>query len=343
MSDEPAVRRKEGRWERLKPLEDYENLSRARLAHVVPVDQPLVLVSQVQRSGSTLLGQLFDGHPEAHAHPYELRIGPRGHTYDWPVLDLAAPEEWFDALYEQKAGLHLEEGYRTSSTSSERFPFVFLPRLQKRIFDGRARKATTEREVLDAYFTAYFNAWLDNHNLYTGPKRIVFGTTPRLVLDPANVERYFAAYPDGTLVSAVRHPAGWLRSAAKKYGYEGDAEALALWRGSAEATLAARERYGDRVVVVTFERLVEETEASMRRIAERVGISWHDSLAVPTFNGRPIRANSSFPVAEPGILRDRAGAGTGRPTSCTSRPASSSGRASSRPSARAGSAAGRSR
>ena len=30
----------------------------------VDVNVPLVLISQVQRSGGTLLSQLFDGHPE---------------------------------------------------------------------------------------------------------------------------------------------------------------------------------------------------------------------------------------------------------------------------------------
>ena len=65
--------------------------------------------------------------------------------------------------------------------------------------------------MLDAYFTSYFNAWLDNQNLYTGPKRVVTGFTPRLAMDEGSVERFFAAYPDGTLVSIVRDPRGVVR------------------------------------------------------------------------------------------------------------------------------------
>ena len=72
-------------------LDEYRELCRVRLEHVVEVREPLVLVSQVQRSGGTLLSQLFDGHPECHAHPSEIYIGhPR--KWDWPPLDLAAPE-----------------------------------------------------------------------------------------------------------------------------------------------------------------------------------------------------------------------------------------------------------
>jgi hypothetical protein len=273
---------------------------------VVEVREPLVLVSQVQRSGSTLLGQLFDGHPECHAHPYEIRIGPRGRTYDWPELDLAAPETWFASLYEKKAGVHLVEGYRTSSVSEERFPFVFLPRLQKAIFDDAVerRAPRTEREVLDCYFTSYFNAWLDNHNL-GGPKRAVTGTTPRLAMNERNVESFFAAYPDGVLISVVRKPGGWFHSASRKYGYDDVEDAMARWRASAEAALGARERYGDRVVVLTYEALVTATEATMRSVAERIGIAMTPVLATPTFNGRPIRANSSFDVERHGILAER--------------------------------------
>ena len=62
-------------WERLDEREEYAELVPQRLEHLVPVTDPLVLVSQIQRSGGTLLSQLFDGHPECHAHPHELKIG----------------------------------------------------------------------------------------------------------------------------------------------------------------------------------------------------------------------------------------------------------------------------
>src|SRR5919198_369926 len=77
-------------WARLDELEEYEALCRARLRHLVEVREPLVLVSQIQRSGGTLLSQLFDGHPQCHAHPGELHIGWPRKRY-WPPLDLERP------------------------------------------------------------------------------------------------------------------------------------------------------------------------------------------------------------------------------------------------------------
>ena len=72
--------------------------------------------------------------------------------------------------------------------------------------------------------------------------------------------------------------------------------------------MQARERFGERVLLLTYERLVLETEAAMREVAARVGISMLPVLLEPTFNGRPIRANSSDAVQRFGILPERVSA-----------------------------------
>jgi hypothetical protein len=298
-------------WEQASELEEYQALCLARLEHVVEVSQPLVLVSQVQRSGGTLLSQLFDGHPECHAHPHELKIGyPREHH--WPPLDLSNPESCFEMLFEKRSIRHFRRGYSKSPKRRDEhdvFPFLFLARLQKAIFDSCVQ-AAKERDVLDAYFTSYFNAWLDNQNLYTGPKKVVTGFTPRMAMKPENLERFFTAYPEGTLLSVVREPHAWYVSAAN-YAPEHYAEvevALELWRRSTASALEAMERYGERVLVLTYERLLEEPEMTMGSIADRIGITMSPELLVPTFNGRPIRANSTSTVERYGILPERASA-----------------------------------
>ena len=291
----------------LGEAEEYRALVDQRLEHVVPVGEPLVLVSQVQRSGGTLLSQLFDGHPEVHSHPHELKIGyPR--EANWPPIDPADPAGTFERLFEKKALTHLLEGYRKPGAKEDEtvgrfdvFPFMFSPRLQKAIFDARSAGATSEREVLDAYFTAYFNAWLDNQNLYTGPKRAVTGFTPRLAMEAANRDRFVAAYPDGTLIAIVREPRSWYASAARysPRRFPDVDTAMKLWRASAEAAL------DERVVAITYEQLVSDTEQVMARLAERIGIAMAQVLLQPTFNGRPIKANSAGEVDRYGILPSR--------------------------------------
>jgi Sulfotransferase family len=294
--------------------EEYEALCRARLDHLVPVTQPLVLVSQVPRSGGTLLSQLFDGHPECHAHPHELRIGSPTSRH-WPPIDLARPEEWFELLHEPYAWKHARRGYKKPAgvrpdraRDVDVFPFLFLAGLQQRIFDQRLAKqpATTRRDVIDAYFTSYFNAWVDNQTLYAEPKRVVTAFAPDLHVKPRSLEGFFADYPDGMLVSIVRDPRAWYASARnQKQQYSTVERALKKWRNSTKATLAAQAEWPERVVVITYEGLVRDTEGTMRLVAERVGITMRQELLVPTFNGRPIRANSSERVEGYGIRPER--------------------------------------
>ena len=297
-------------WE-VDDLHDYGALTEARLQNVVPVTEPLVLISQIQRSGGTLLLQLLDGHPECHVDPYELKIGhPKMHN--WPPLDLSQPDRWFQTLYFRGVGERIRRTERTRTPNAGRslFPFVFSPRLQKAVFDAQVAKSppASERDVLNAYLTSYFNAWLDNQRLYATTKRAVVGFTPRLAMDLANVESLFAAYPEGTLISIVRDPRSWYGSAARhRPQHYGELDpGIRLWCRSTDAALAAAERFGERVLVLTYEQLVLEPERTMQRVAERIGIRMAPSLLQPTFNSYPVRANSSEPVADDGILSERA-------------------------------------
>jgi len=104
------------------------------LENVCPVTAPLTLISQIQRSGGSMLSQLFDGHPEVHAHPHELKIGyPK--KYIWPDIDLNdTPDRWFEILFEDIVARHFRFGYKKMEKYRETFRFIFLLPLQREIF-----------------------------------------------------------------------------------------------------------------------------------------------------------------------------------------------------------------
>ncbi len=284
-----------------------------RTGRIIPVKQPLFLVSQVQRSGGSLMAQLFDGHPECHAHPGELHIGyPK--KYNWPDPDLGGqPDEWFDMLFERHLPDYSREGFikvpkhmRSSYDTGEmRYPFLFLPGLQREIFRICCeRGVSTRRDIIDCYMTSYFNAWLDYQGLYGGERKCITAFTPKLSLHADSVERYFTDYPEAKLVTVIRDPKTWFVSFVKKKPDErGDiAEAMVRWKQSAEAALANRKRWGERIILITFESLLQDIESTMRYLAGELGLTFHESLLVPTFQGMPIRANSTFRVEQTGLL-----------------------------------------
>jgi len=289
----------------IKEEASLKSLFQTCLEHVQPVTAPLALISQIQRSGGSMLSQLFDGHPEVHAHPHELKVGyPK--KYNWPEIDLNDnPEQWFEILFEENVVEHLRDGYKKMAKYKDTFLFAFLPPLQRKIFLKylNAVEIKNRRCVFDAYMTSYFGAWINNQNWH-GQKNIVTAFTPRLAMKKNNMKSFFDIYPDGRLISIVRDPQNWFPSATrhnlKKYG--DIRHALDQWLDSAESMVQNKKRYGDRVCIISFEDLIRRTESVMQYLAEFLNIRFDEILLTPTFNRIPIKPNTSFKLEKPGIM-----------------------------------------
>jgi hypothetical protein len=266
--------------------------------HIVRVDQPLLLISQAQRSGGSLLLRLLDGHPECNVVPFQLRgldeVAKR------PPTNL---EEAWKEFHDPKLALRYEAGHRQRKhdilRDEETFSFDLQPELQRAIFDAcTGCREPSLRNLFDCYFTSYFNAWLDYDNLRTGEKRWVVGFEPGVARSLSRRTAVRNIYPDGRVVSIVRDPWSWYASARRWEPRWAEREAaLDYWCSVAGGTLKWQRKQSKQrreVRLVTFENLLTETEETMLRIARWIGIEFRPELTRPTFNGRPIKANTSF-------------------------------------------------
>lgn len=273
-----------------------------------PVKQPLVLISQIQRSGGTLISQLLDGHPELHVHPGELHIG-RPRKYDWPSLDLQRPAEMlFDDLFERPILEYVAAGYQKLSHAEAAYdpdyrkrvlPFIFDVALQRALFLELAQREPirSQRDALNHYITSYFNAWLDYQHLYRDPAHVrywvCFGA--RVLAQPGALARFLADYPDGKAIAVLRHPASWFASASRHSHEYGNPEAAAtLWVESFRTIRQNLAEHPDTTLVVTLEECATDAARVMQRVARFLGIAFDRSMLVPTFNGMPIKSDSSF-------------------------------------------------
>ena len=268
----------------------------ARLRGLVPVDQPLVLISQAQRSGGTLLLRLLDGHPRCHVAPFQLRgidaVAKRPPAQAGPG---------WDALYDPKLALRYEEGHRQQKHDVLRddavFSFELQPGLQRAIYDecGSRLDDPTPRDLFDCYFTSYFNGWLDYRNLAGEEKRWVVGFEPGVAQTVGRRRAVREIYPDGRVVSIVRDPWSWYASARRwETRWEDRGLAVRHWSRVGSGTLKWRRICKNAIAIIRFEDLLANTEETMRRLAAWLGIEFTDELLRPTFNGLPIRANTSF-------------------------------------------------
>ena len=262
---------------------------------LVRVDQPLVLITQAQRSGGTLLQRLLDGHPECHVVPFQFR------GIDGVIKDgLSDPLEAWSVLYNPKLVDRFRRGHRQRKRhvlyDEKVFPFTLPPDLHRALYDeciGQLEEPGT-RNLIESYLTAFFSAWLDYGNL-TGTKRWVIAFEPAVARGAARRTRVRRLYPDGRVISVIRDPWSWYASASRWEPRWRDREqALEHWCRVADGTRSWKRSMGADLRLIRFEDLLLRTEETMRALAEWLEIEFAPSLLHPTFNGLPIQANTSF-------------------------------------------------
>ena len=301
----------------LKP--DWERRCDA-IANGPPEHLPLLLISQLPRSGGSLLAQLLDGHPQLNTYPGEMRIGYPSKTI-WPRLNPNdRPAQLFAKLFHSELGTFAAKGYKKPGKAKEKhvaLPFRYSPpdhfdqfarslaELQSELaasqhFLGRLGRLITRRgstrPVLDCYFTSLFRAWPDGR---ASSPRYVAAFTPSLGAKRANASAFFRDYPDGRLISIMRDPGDWFvsRRAHTKKGnvrYGDLGQELAEWNAMAENVLQYRRDYGESFLLLSFKDLVTDREGTMRRLCAWCSIDFHPALSQQTFGGLAISANSNF-------------------------------------------------
>ncbi len=263
--------------------------------YVVPVDQPLVYISQAPRSGGTLLRNLFDGHSHCLVVPEELGFEKEEFEWEDSLRKISSSKEAFNLLRERWI-----DGAVVNGIDGE-YPFVFSRREQKRLFfsDAFGGVEDSDRYWLDLYFTSFFNAWYDYQNLYGVNHTYVVAFCPWNLSDSSSLERFFDWYPDGHRIQVIRDPRGWWAS-ERAYGEDDSKDAgaylRARWVPAVRVGIEMADRYPDRYHLVSFDRLVRDPEATMSRLAGVLGIQFQKSLLTPTINRWPRSSNTSFDV-----------------------------------------------
>ncbi len=269
----------------LRHLEDAHRSIRDNLRAVVA---PLVLISQPHLSGGYLLNALFDGHPELDTRPGEWTIGG-AHTFSWSVLDLEQdPENLFEKLFETDLIVYSRDGMVPSEENPESFLFIFLPSLQRDLFlkclaERPVRQSL--RDLMQAYLSSFFAAWVNNQNSL-GVKRYVTACAPPAAVTLDNAKTFFDVYPDGHLISVLRHPFIWAQQIIRRRpsAYPDTETALDAWCRDVQEIRRTKEAFPARTNIIRFEDLADRTEGVMRWLAARLNIAFEKSLLTPTFN-----------------------------------------------------------
>ena len=284
---------------------NLKDLVGSSVRHMTPITQPLMLIVDLPFCGGALLNQLFDGHPQLHVHPGEIKLEIDEHKkFNGIKPDpLNSPKQWFVRLAQSYMDMHLEEVYRNLKITDSPQPFVFIPYLQKRIFLRylKSVKPRNLRAIYNAHMTSYFGSWLNYSNLNGYDKKFVVGLSRTDAMNPEKVKQLFEVYPDGKLVSIIRNPKNWIRTTSPHHGhnYPDAHSAIHHWRESTSAVLRNKDVFGSRVCIVRYEDLTGNTEAVMQHLSKFLNIEFDSILLTPTFNRSSVRAlNDAEMIAE---------------------------------------------
>ncbi|MDA9974621.1 sulfotransferase [Candidatus Pelagibacter sp.] len=256
------------------------------------INQNLIIISQIQRSGGTLLSQLFDTHPEIHSYPSELKLTNPKH--DW-TKKFNFTTFYNDQLLVSSAKYN---NYKKDGSGSKKkqiineFKFDFF--LQKKIYEDLDVKNNL-RNKLNAYFTSFFNSFL-NYNNNNNLKKYIIAFLPRFIFKLENLDLFFNSYKNGKILCIIRSPNSWLSSSTNhsEIYKKNPLKALMLWKINALRTINAKKKFGNNIIIIDFDDLINNTENIMKKLCKTFNIKFHKTLKVPSFNGEIIRSNSSF-------------------------------------------------
>jgi hypothetical protein len=257
-----------------------------------------VFICGHQRTGTTLLQSLLDGHPQ-------LLTLPSEGTYftSFAYVACAAPSsealdrfaaEWIRRFIDPNFAPH----FRLGMSDAKRNPTVDFARA---LFGWHAslRGRVPPRFSALLALAAAFRAT-------TAPT-----LTPSLWVEktPQN-ERYvgrLALLEGARFIQLVRDPRATFASLKTLYRTHGigpfdRAEHAHAIGHALRLAVENRNRFDRRYLVVRYEDLVGRTEREVGRIAEFLGIAPHSTLLLPTAGGTAVRANTAFASSTAGKI-----------------------------------------
>ena len=281
-----------------------EDIIQICLQHISPVTAPLALISQISFSGGSLLNRLLDGHSKLHIYPRAFAVAPPGKG-SWPKIDIKGkPEGWLNVISKAIDIAGIREDIELGEEDNARFPFIYLPILQKQIFIKylESVEPVDMRHIFDAHMTACFGAWLNYHN-HRPDKKFVTAYAPGLAMQNEAINDFFEIYPDGRLIFIVRNPEDWLACVLTHEPeiYKNVQSTVKRWTASVRTVIEINRKFNDRVCLVRFEDLMNRTDVFMHFISDFLKISFEDILLTPTFNSIPLQPSNCSEIDQTGM------------------------------------------
>ena len=257
-----------------------------------------VFICGHHRSGTTLLQNLLDGHPQLVSLPSEgtyfssFAYVARRVPTDRDMNRFAA--EWITRCVDPNFAPH----FRLGVSDERRAPAVDFARALFGWHEALRSRVSPELAPLLALVAAYRSTAVPASDPHGWVEK-----TPRNERYATRF-RYFGA---ARFIQLVRDPRAVLASLGEIHRtaalgpFDPAMTARSIGQSLRLADKNAR-RLGGRYLVVRYEDLVDQPAEQMERVRQFLGIATNVTLLVPTASGRPVAANSSFGMHASGVI-----------------------------------------
>lgn len=263
-----------------------------RAAHAAAVYQSPVFIGGMPKSGTSLMRNLLDGHPQLAVFPCEGALfDPLATSADQPyaaqaevvlrrvfeeiiTADLGGGPHWL-----LSGGQGSFEPYR-DLIAAFRWRLADLPPVPGSIVEAAVCAFLIARPAPPAELQEI--GWVEK--------------TPS---NAARIDALRRQFPRARFILCVRDPRGLVASTKfrhlKKYQNFKLLGTMIRMRRMWEHILRAVEQHGPEIcMIVRYETLVTQTEAEMRQIAAFLGIDFDLALLIPTSGSLPAKANTGY-------------------------------------------------
>lgn len=263
------------------------------------LDHPVFITGHAT-SGTTLLRNILDGHPELLVMPVETNLraiirrdGLFVNDFNIEKFLTSGPETGIYSLHHKRASL--AGGDRDYND----FDFEAFSHSIKENWDGESAKSLQLSLLKSFYEKSRFK-----------------GAKPKMWIEKTHgnelyLDLFFKWYPNAKAIHLVRDPydnfASYRKKMKKKGGVVTAVSFCNEWLESSRKIVWLKKRNPQRIMIIRFEDLLEGQEENIKKICDFLKISFHDSLKTPTSYGIPWSGNSQQNIKFNGISREPIG------------------------------------
>jgi len=264
-----------------------------------------VFILGPHKSGSSLLRNLLDGHPDLFAIPIETHYFSISRRFwvnyflwaERPRVKKSDPRSFIDHI---RSYLDTSVKYR----DIERVDFIRAEKFNNYLIEHWEDATGTKEEIVN-YFDALY------YSIHSRPMDKNLIVTEKSVSNAENAVRLQKLFPNAKFIHLIRNPYDNLLS-FRNYKRKQNNRFPSL-RDLVESLkvnyyyLYKNQELIDNYFVLKYEDLVTDTESQMRTVSKFLEIPFNDTLLLPTTNGIPWEGNSSQDKKFTGISKERIG------------------------------------